>query len=87
MVVPCQKKVVDVDSIPESVVPVEKVSKRKKSTEVAPEKSRKKIRTISLAKKKKKECVTDFHVLSANEPGLYSTRGSRLWNLRLRKKM
>lgn len=58
------------DSIPESVVPVEKISKRKESTKAMPETSRKKIRTISLAKKKKEECVTNIHVFLADESGL-----------------
>lgn len=65
-----QKEVVDVDKIPELVVLADKVTKRKESTEVAPEKMRKKIRTISLAKKKKEECVTNIHVHSADEPNV-----------------
>lgn len=59
-VAPRQEEVVDVESILELVVPVEKVSKRKEITEVAPRKLRKKIRTISLSKKKNEEYVLIF---------------------------
>lgn len=58
------------DTIPEPMVLVKKVSKRKKITEVAPEKSRKKIRIILLAEKEKKESAADIHVLPVDEPSL-----------------
>lgn len=48
---------------------VEKVNKIRENTEVVPEKSRKRIQTISLAKKRE-EFVTNIHVLLTNEPGL-----------------
>lgn len=57
---PYRKEVVDVDSIPESVVPVEKISKKKESTEAMPETSRKKIRIISLAKRRKRNVRLTF---------------------------
>lgn len=47
------KEVVDVDSILEPLAPAEKVGKRKENIEIAIEQTRKKIRTISLAKKRK----------------------------------
>lgn len=67
---PRPKEVVDVESIPETAAPVERGSKRRENAEIGPEKSRKRIRTISLAKKKREECVTDIHVLPDGEPGL-----------------
>lgn len=69
----CQKKVfttdkiIDVAKIPEPSMPVDNTAKRKESTKIAPEKVRKKILTISLAKKKKEKCVIDIHVYSVDK--------------------
>lgn len=69
------KEVVDVESIPEPMAPTEKRDKRKGKAKIAPEKSRKKIQTISLAKNKKEECVTDIRVLPEDEPNLCILHG------------
>lgn len=61
------KEVVEVEDGPEPVV-VGKNNKRKEKPEDVPEKSRKKIRTKTLAKKREDEDVTDIHILSDNEP-------------------
>lgn len=66
----CPKKVVDIEDTLESIAQIEKENKRKNKTKVGPEKPRKKIRTISLAKKRGDECFTDIHMLSKNEPGI-----------------
>lgn len=85
---PGQKEVIDVKGIPEPVVPIEMVNKRKENTEVAPEKSRKKIRTVALAKKRKEEIVMDIHVFSADEPGLcFLLAGSTLIEPETEKKI
>lgn len=63
------KEVVDVEDIPEPTAQKEKETKRKDKAEIGPEKPRKKIRTISLAKKRGDECVTEIHMLPENEPG------------------
>lgn len=54
----------------EPTTQIERKNKRKGKIEIAPEKLRKKIQTISLAKKKGEEYVTDIHLLPKNEPRL-----------------
>lgn len=64
------KEVIDVKDILEPTAQRGKENKRKGKAEIAPEKPRKKIRTISLAKKRGDECLTDIHMLPESEPGV-----------------
>lgn len=64
------KEVVDVKDIPESMAPKGKEAKKKSKTKVAPEKSKKKFRTIALVKKREDENITDVRILLENRVGV-----------------
>lgn len=65
------KEVVDVEYIQEpAVAQKERENKRKNKAEIAPEKPKKKFRTISLAKKRGDECFTDIRILPESEAGV-----------------
>lgn len=90
------KEVIDVKDILEPTAQRGKENKRKGKAEIAPEKPRKKIRTISLAKKRGDECLTDIHMLPESEPGVCTlhagstvvepeTEKWKIWNWRRRR--
>lgn len=57
----------DVEDIPEPMVPNDRVNKRKNKAENTLEKLKKKFRTILLAKKRGDENITNIEILPENE--------------------
>lgn len=60
----------DVEDIPEPMAPKNRENKKKNKSREVPEKPKKKFRTISLAKKKGDEKITEMSILPENEAGI-----------------